>query len=299
MVGFIHFFMYPEKKKKEYPSFITKTTWDEPPIEPLEPKPNNSKDKLVDEKTTLIKDTSIDNDAILKFLYEYIKNYFNQFGHYVSTGDRFETWWHQHKFGTSYQPIVQMCYILKGQELGFSVREHHSQSNITELAKEIHSIEYNRRTKMKSFKNIDVCWGIDENSFGSDNLIMALEYEDSGKIDELFEELYQSQKIIKINSKFTVLGTRLNTELSFDFTKKNIEEKLQKHNLSRFFDNRFLIFIFIAPDSISNPTKICFAEYVYQNSELKRIDDKKYSFNIFFENTPEGIIIVNEKKNNN
>lgn len=281
--------MNSNSKKREYVR-ILKDRWDEPIIKPKIPKQKGISDKWLDEEPQNIKKDKthieLNDDVILKFLYEYVNTYFNQFGHYVPIGKKFESWWHHHKYGTSYQPIVQMCYVLKGQELGFAVREHHAQPRITQLALGIHGIKYDRETKMKAYDNIDVCWGDDEGSFTSDNLTLALEYEDSGKIDELFEELYK--KLIHIDSKFTVLGTRLNYEP--ETIVGNIEEKLKKDNIIK-----PLIFIFIAPDSLSKPSKICFSEYVYQNAELKKIDNNKYFINIVSNETPEGIIIEKAK----
>ncbi len=55
-----------------------------------------------------------------------------------------------------------------------------------------------------------------------------------------------------------------------------------------------LIFIFIAPDSIVDPTKICFSEFVYQDYKIKEIDNNKYFINIMQSKTPEGTIIENK-----
>ena len=97
-------------------------------------------------KITLIaKNIEFNVNDILKIFYQYIQTNFDAFNHNVPIGEKFESWWHRHSFGTSYQPIVQMCYILKGQELGFDVREHHSQIRISELAREIHGIKYNKQ----------------------------------------------------------------------------------------------------------------------------------------------------------
>jgi len=191
----------------------------------------------------------------------------------VPIGEKFESWWHRYNFGTSYQPIVQMCYILKGQELGFEVREHHSQPRISDLAREIHGIEYNKETKCKSYKNIDICWGKDNTSYEAEDLFLVFEYEDSGTIDDIFEELYG--KLLYINSKYIVLGGRLNSELDIEVISEKIENKLQKNNI-----DRDLIFIFIAPDSISKPTKIYLTQFIYKNYQLMRINDKKYYINI-------------------
>jgi hypothetical protein len=46
-----------------------------------------------------------------------------------------------------------------------------------------------------------------------------------------------------------------------------------------------LIFIFIYPDTFSEPTKICFAQYIYDDFKLKRVDDSKYYAKVFVENT--------------
>lgn len=289
MVGFkSNVFMHTQSEKNKFTRYLK--VWDEKRTTQLKPEPKRVSDKWADEDASTNKKDKphieLNNDVILKFLYEYVNDHFNQFGHYVPIGDKFESWWHHHKYGTSYQPIVQMCYIRKGQELGFAVREHHSQPNITKLAWDLHQMKYDRDTKNKAYEKIDVCWGDDEGSFASDNLTLALEYEDSGKIDELFEELYKHNGLLDINSKFTVLGTRLNYEP--DVIIKKIEEKLKKDNITK-----PLVFIFIAPDSLTS--KICFSEYVYQNSELKRIDNNKYFINIVSKNTPDGIIIEKVK----
>ncbi len=283
--------MYPEKKKKEYKITLI-DSWGKPLQNQIEQKdkkiarvdevipidlPSNKKKPIVE----------LNAENIVSYLFEYINTYFNEFGHHVPIGDKFENWWHKHKHGTSYQPIIQCCYIRKGKELGFSVREHHSQKRITELAWGVHGIKYNRETKMKSYDNIDVCWAEDDNSFASNNLTLALEYEDSGKLDELFQELYL--KLIRINSKFTVLCTRLNYEPDTDLISK-IEEKLKKDKVTK-----PLIFIFFAPDSIINPTKICLSEFVYHKSELRRVDNNKYFINIINKKTPAGIIIEKSK----
>ncbi len=281
--------MNSNKEKKEY-VIILKDRWEIPTKKQLNPKQRGISHKWLDEELANNKNdkpqVKLNNDVILKYLYEYVNDHFDQFGHYVPIGNKFESWWHHHKYGTSYQPIVQMCYVLKGQELGFTVREHHAQKRITELASGMHGIKYDRETKMKSYNNIDVCWGDDDHSFTSNELTLAFEYEDSGKLDELFEELYK--KLIHIDSKFTVLGTRLNYEP--DVIVKNIEEKLKRDNITK-----PLIFIFIAPDSLSNPSKICFSEYFYQNAELKKVDDNKYFINIVSKKTPDGIIIEKVK----
>ncbi len=191
--------MYPQKKKKEY-IIYRKDSWGDAPTKPIE-KIKKVSNEWIDEDASIKKDKQslkLNSDDILRFLFEYVNTHFNQFHHNVPIGSKFETWWHQHKYGTSYQPIVQCCYIRKGLELGFSVRDHHSQKRITELALGIHGIRYDRETKMKSFENIDVCWAVNDGSFDSNNLILALEYEDSGKLDELFQELYL--KLIRNNS---------------------------------------------------------------------------------------------------
>lgn len=279
--------MCGQENKNKFTRFLK--VWDEKRNTKLKTEPKGISHKWVDEKppTNEIDKPNIElnNELILKYLFEYVNTYFNQFGHYVPIGSKFENWWHHHKYGTSYQPIVQMCYILKGQELRFAVREHHAQKRITELALGIHGIKYDRESKMESHNNIDVCWGENEGSFASDNLTLALEYEDSGKIDELFEELYKHNGLLDINSKFTVLGTRLNYEPDV-YLISTIEEKLKKDNIIK-----PLIFIFIAPDSLSKPSKICFSEYAYQNTQLKRVDDNKYFINIVSNGTPNGIII--------
>lgn len=257
------FKLYPEKKKNEY-KIIQKGSWGEPLEHHIE---HNEK-----HISSIYQDVDLNAEDILRYIFEYVDTYFNQFGHHVHSGDNFDSWWHRHKYGTSYQPIVQCCYIRKGIELGFSVREDHSQKRITELAMGVHGVKYDRETKMKSYENIDVCWAIDEGSYNKNNLILALEYEDSGKLDDLFQELYL--KLIQINSKFTVLCSRLNYEPDADLI-SIIEEKLKKDNIIK-----PLIFIFIAPDSTTNPTKICFSEFVNHNSELKRVDDNNYFIKI-------------------
>ncbi|VVB88615.1 Uncharacterised protein [uncultured archaeon] len=276
--------MYPQKKKNEY-IIHRSDSWDDPPTNNLE-KIKKVSDKWVNENISTKKDNlsvKLSSDDILRFLFEYINTYFNRLGHHVPIGTKFESWWHRHKYGTSYQPVIQCCYIRKGKELGFSVRDHHSQKRITELALGIHGIKYDRETKVKSYYNIDVCWAEDDSNFDSNNLTLALEYEDSGKLDELFQELYL--KLIHINSEFTVLCTRLNYEPDAHLISK-IEEKLKKDNITK-----SLIFIFIAPDSIVNPTKIYFSEFIYQTFEIKKVDNNKYFINIMQSKTPEGTII--------
>lgn len=279
--------MYPEKKDNKYPTYILKDTWDEPLPREVLHKPYHTTDRWLDEESSLnrvvSKKPEINADDLLMFLYEYVYTYFNQIGHYVPIGEKFESWWHRHNYGTSYQPIVQWCYIQKGRMLGFSVREHHSQKRITELALGIHGVRYDRETKMKSYGNIDVCWGISDNSFNSNDLTLALEYEDSGKLDDLFEELYQ--KILCLNAKFKVLSTRLNFEPDINLINR-IENKLKKASI-----DETIIFIFIAPDSICNPTKICFMEYVYKNGELKRMDSNKYFIKVAIKKTPTDTLI--------
>lgn len=274
--------MYPEKNDHKYPTYILKDTWDEPLPNVVHHKSYHVTDKWVDGESShdgvLSKKPELNADDLLKFLYEYVSTHFNQICHHVPIGEKFESWWHRHNYGTSYQPIVQCCYIRKGSKLGFSVREHHSQKRITELALDLHGVKYDRETKMKSYENIDVCWGISDNSFDSNDLTLALEYEDSGKLDDLFEELYL--KILYLNAKFKVLGTRLNIEPDIHLIKQ-IENKLKNDSI-----DETIIFIFIAPDSIANPTKICFSEYVYKNGELKRSDENKYFINISIKKTP-------------
>ena len=280
--------MYP-KNKNEYPSYILKDTWDEP-ISDLSKRQNN----LVSEKWVFEKDDKTEKNAIenteinvkdfLKIFFEYMQTHFDELNHHVPMGEKFESWWYRHSFGTSYQPIIQMCYILQGQDLGFDVREHHSQKRISELARKIHGMEYNKETKCRSYKNIDICWGKDNTSYVTENLTLALEYEDSGTIDDLFEELYG--KLLYINAEFIVLGGRLNSEFDIEVISKKIENKLQKDNIER-----FLTFIFIAPDSISKPTKIYFAQFVYDNHKLTRIDDKKYYIEIIQKRISKGVVI--------
>lgn len=255
--------LYPKNKKNEY-KIIQKGSWDEPQEPYIEP----------DEESIHLnyQDVDLNAEDILRYLFEYVDTYFNQFGHHVRFGEKFDSWWNRHKYGTSYQPIVQCCYIRKGIELGFSVREHHSQKRITELAIGVHGVKYDRETKMKSYENIDVCWAIDESGYKKNNLILALEFEDSGNLNDLFQELYL--KLIQINSKFTVLCSRLNYQPDADLI-SIIEEKLKKDNITK-----PLIFIFIAPDSTTNPTKICFSEFVNNNSGLKRLDDNNYFIKI-------------------
>ena len=279
--------MYPGIKDEKYPTYVLKDTWDEPLPKLVHHKPISNKwlddNDVSSINATDSKKSELNSEDILKFLYEYLNTHFDQIGHYVPVGEKFESWWHHHKYGTSYQPIVQCCYIRKGRKLGFSVREHHSQKRITELAFGIHRMQYDRETKMKSYNNIDVCWGINDNSFDSNDLTLALEYEDSGKADDLFEELYL--KLLHLNSKFRVLGARLNSEPDIHLIKR-IEDKLKKDGI-----DKTVFFIFIAPDSISDPTKICFSEYVYKNGELKRVDNDKYVINIASKTTPDGLLI--------
>lgn len=280
--------MYP-KNNNEYPSYILKDTWDEPIPDVAKKQNNLISDKWVFEKDVkseknCAKNIEFNANDILKIFYQYIQTNFDAFNHNVPIGEKFESWWHRHSFGTSYQPIVQMCYILKGQELGFDVREHHSQIRISELAREIHGIKYNKQTKCKSYKNIDICWGKDNTSYEAEDLLLAFEYEDSGTIDDLFEELYG--KLLHINSKYIVLGGRLNSELDIEVISDKIENKLQKDNI-----DRHLIFIFIAPDSISKPTKIYLSQFIYTNSQLMRLDDKKYYINIVKKKNSNGVII--------
>lgn len=278
--------MYPNNKN-EYPSYILKDTWDEP-VPNLTKKQNYLiSDEWVlekDVKEKNVKNIEFNEKKFLKIFYEYIQSNFDDFNHHVPIGEKFETWWHRHSFGTSYQPIVQMCYILKGQELGFEVREHHSQPRISELAQEIHGIVYNKVTKCKSYKNIDICWGKDNTSYEAEDLFLVFEYEDSGTIDDLFEELYG--KLLHINSEYIVLGGRLNSELDIEVISEKIENKLQKDNI-----DRHLIFIFFAPDSIKDPTKIYLTQFIYEKNKLIRNDGKKYYINIGKKTNSNGVII--------
>ena len=275
--------MYPEKKKFEYKTELS-DYWDEL-IESQTEQYNNRNFYIDKDKSTVYstdKDIRLNSKDILRYLYEYIDTYFNQFGH-APIGKKFDSWWHQHEYGTSYQPIVQCCFIRKGRQLDLSVREHHSQKRITELAKGVHGVKYDRQTKMKSYENIDVCWAKNDSGFNTNNLILALEYEDSGNLDDLFQELYL--KLIYINSTFTVLCTRLNYNPDADFI-SIIEKKLKKDNITK-----PIIFIFFAPDSTINPTRICFSEYVNFNSKLKKVDNNEFFINITSKKTPDGIII--------
>jgi len=277
--------MYPKIENKKYPTYVLKDTWDEPFPKSVHQKPIRNKWLDDDSSTNTINSeiSKLNPVDLLKYIYEYVNTHFDQIGHHVPIGEKFESWWHRHNYGTSYQPIVQCCYIRKGRKLGYSVREHHSQKRITELALGIHGVQYDRETKMKSYNHIDVCWGINDNCFDSNSLTLALEYEDSGKTDDLFDELYL--KLIHTNSKFRVLGARLNLEPDIHLINQ-IENKLNKDGI-----DKTVIFIFIAPDSISNPTKICFSEYVYKTGELKRVDDDKYVINITSKTTLNGTLI--------
>ena len=67
-----------------------------------------------------------------------------------------------------------------------------------------------------------------------------------------------------------------------------IEKKLERDNITK-----PIIFIFFAPDSTINPTKICISEYVNFNSKLKKVDNNEFFINMTGKNTPDGIIIEN------
>lgn len=262
--------MYPEKKREPYPKSIAKTEWDEP----LQ-RQNAGKAKI---GKTDVENVEACAKCLLNSLVEYFQSYFDKFGHYIRRNEIGGDWWHRTNFGTSYQPMVQMCFILKGQALGFDVREHHAQTNITDYAREVHNIEYNRETKCKSYKNIDICWAKDDTSYLQDNLILAFEYEDSGAIKDLIKELYT--KLLLINSKCMALGGRINSEVGA----KDIADKIGTKLIEKSIE-KSLIFIFIYPDSLRNPTKIFFAQYIYSDSKIRRIDNNGCYVEVFVENT--------------
>lgn len=130
------------------------------------------------------------SEDIIKVLFEYVEEHFNDFGH---------TNWHTSDFGGSWSPFVETCFMLEAMKYGnhYKIGHCYTQSNITDYIEKVHRSEFGRMYSPNEnppdkypCRCFDVSWIEQDNSF-----FLALEHsEDSpSEIKRIQRELKYSK----------------------------------------------------------------------------------------------------------
>jgi hypothetical protein len=233
-----------------------------------------------------IQGTVLSSQDIVETLFNFVKANFDKFEHAPKSPHK---WWHNTKYGRSWAPFVEACFIIWGEELNKShqaayiIGHTYSHPNISTFMKEINH-PYGTDIYPKFPPRLyDVSWVNEEGK-----LILALEHEESennnhGSIAEnqlyaIFEEL---KKLRYYKGEFKIIVSRPHNRnedngnydnLINDF-KNEIQTKLS--SLSILPKEKWIIILIAPGKDIKRPgdsTHIKFHCYEWMQNDLQLIE---------------------------
>ncbi len=224
--------------------------------------------------------TELSEKEIIKILFNFIKDKFDNFGI------------HHSKRGDSWSPFVQACFIKEGEKLNYKIGECRTYPNIKDFMKEIKH-PYGSSASKYPCRCYDISWVND-----AGELILALEYEESTnegngstaekQLHAIFDEL---EKLRYYKGQFKILVSRPrkrnrrdNYLDSINHFEKEINIKLS--NVKPLLSEKWII-ILIAPETdlkkAEERTKIKFHSYKWETDKLMEIEGD-YSFEVEMDN---------------
>lgn len=188
-----------------------------------------------------LQETALSSQNIVETLFNFVKANFDKFEHMPKSPHK---WWHNTKYGRSWAPFVEACFIIWGEETNNSHQATHkightyTHPNIsTFMGKINHPYGIDKYPKFPP-RLYDVSWVNEEGE-----LILALEHEESanknhgsiaeGQLYAIFEEL---EKLRYYKGKFKIIVSRPhirdedngNYEILINDFKKEIQKKLSR-----------------------------------------------------------------------
>lgn len=107
---------------------------------------------------------------IVERLFNFIKDNFDRFEHKPRGHNK---WWHSTKYGGSWAPFIEACFINEGENFGYNIGHSFTRPNITSVFKEFFSGRvYDKDHRHQDYKGIDISW---RNKHEDNKLILALE----------------------------------------------------------------------------------------------------------------------------
>lgn len=217
-------------------------------------------------------------DIIFTNLFEFIKYYFDFFGHQKDSN----SWW----LTNSWSPFVQACFYIWGKEINCNVGLSYTFPNCPNFLEKINYIDNANKFQKPLDKLYDVSWR-DNNQ----NFILKLEHEETGSTpDKQLKEI--RDEIIKLNNfpgLFNILVSRphlskLNgVKDTYPNAIANYKEKIEimLKDLNIVSNNKNWIIILIGPDNISlklpgDKTEILFYRYIWNENELSGLNIERF-----------------------
>ncbi len=240
--------------------------------------------------------TELSEKEIIEILFNFIKKYFDNFGHHSDSNNK---WWHHTKYGASWAPFVEACFIMEGESCGFGkgkdkIGHSYTHHNITDFLK-IFKITYDNSNKYDNYLDINLSWRT------KDKLILAIEHSEypdkyskkittaDKQLDAIFQEL---DKLKNVCSLFKIIVSRPHIrdqdkgdyDSVINYFKKEIEFNfLQTVPPS---DENWII-ILIAPGTdlkkADARTEIKFHSYKWEIDKLIEVEGD-YSFEVKMDN---------------
>ncbi|MFZ3060193.1 MAG: hypothetical protein WA102_10730 [Candidatus Methanoperedens sp.] len=93
-------------------------------------------------------------EDIINILFNYVKDNFDKFGH--------ENWWNTKKYGGSWSPFVETCFMLEAMKYGglYKILCCYTQDNIKDYIRDFHESEFGEMYSLGKYpcRDIDVAW---------------------------------------------------------------------------------------------------------------------------------------------
>ncbi|UGV41480.1 hypothetical protein J7W08_04095 [Methanococcoides orientis] len=109
----------------------------------------------------------ISEEDVADKLYDFIKEYFDDFGHKIGTN-----WW----FTPSWSPFVEACFLIWGEKLNYKVGASYTQDNVPIFLREIGVISDIDKFQKPIDRGFDLSWHTENYDF-----ILGLEHEETIK----------------------------------------------------------------------------------------------------------------------
>jgi len=232
-------------------------------------------------------------DIIFTNLFEFMKYYFDFFGHNKYSN----SWW----LTNSWSPFVEACFYIWGKEINCNVGMSYTQPNFPRFLKDINYIDDAKKFQKPIDEGYDLSWQ-DENK----NFILKLEHEETGSTqDKHLEEIYDEiKKMNDFPGLFNIMVSRPRLQ-KFEGSKDTYPDaiKCYKENIENMFKNLKIasidknwIVILIGPNNISlkspgDKTEILFYRYIWNENELSGLNIK--SFEVELDKNRNVVIISN------
>lgn len=228
--------------------------------------------------------------SIIEMLFDFIKDKFDIFEHKARGHNK---WWHSTKYGGSWAPFIEACFINEGENSGYNIGHSFTHSNITDVFRDFFSGRvYDKDHRHQDYKGIDISW---RNISEENKSILALENsEDSqgngstagDQLNKISEEIDKLEKncadfniIVSRPHLRRIKGRRDSYSDLINYFQNEINKKLLTTNPSL---NQKWIIVLIAPEEDLNQhnrqTQIGFHCYEWKTNKLERIPLVENSF---------------------